>query len=86
MSTGKSTMSLIEGPRWDGHVTLLLLHWMTDMGAGGYVMLLAGRPNQHDWHSEYLQMAVNAGNMPVLKVLLADVDDIPWQNAQVGWI
>eukprot|EP00775_Hariotina_reticulata_P011296 gene11296-11446_t len=42
-----------------------------------------GRPNQHNWHAEYLAMAVNSGNMPVLKILLADVnDDIPWQDAQ----
>lgn len=43
------------------------------------------RPNEHDWKSEYVQMAISSGNIEVLKLLLADKEyEIKWQTAQVG--
>jgi hypothetical protein len=37
----------------------------------------------YDWHADYVKIAVQSGNMPVLKVLLAEGWVLKWQQAEV---
>lgn len=37
----------------------------------------------YDWHGDYVAVAVRAGNMPVLKVLLETGWVLKWQQAEV---